>query len=404
MPSHPVVGQTLLMLTAARRWRTVVGGAALAAAAAACDRPVDPLGPAPAPSAAAVKFWDANASANWNERATALATRRAVNVARLYAYLSLAQLRAAEDAETIRPHPPTSAAIGAASAAVLAAYFPADAAAIEAALRAQAAARPWPGAKHQDWATGESIGRAAAARVIAYSASDGFGSVDPGLPPTTPGHWLYSGGPLVRGGLGGRPFFLASASEVRSPPPPAFGSPEYLAALAEVRQISDTRTAEQLAIARRWNVDQSGASNAAVENLAVELLRSHRRKETESARVLFLMNAAIFDAAIACFESKYHYWFIRPPQADPAITLPIGLPPHPSYPSAHSCVSGSAIGVLAAEFPSEATRLAAIAQEASLSRLYGGIHYRFDMTAGLALGQGVADRAVAADLDAVAIR
>lgn len=89
--------------------------------------------------------------------------------------------------------------------------------------------------------------------------------------------------------------------------------------------------------------------------------------------------------------------------ADPMITLPIGLPAHPSYPSAHSCVSGAMTGVLAAEFPSEATRLAELAVEASLSRLYGGIHYRFHMDAGLALGRAVAAKARAADLGSVAI-
>ncbi len=116
------------------------------------------------------------------------------------------------------------------------------------------------------------------------------------------------------------------------------------------------------------------------------------------------MSAAEFDALIGCFDAKYHYWFIRPPQADPAITLPIGLPPHPSYPSAHSCVSGSATGVLAAIFPNERDRLEAVAIEASLSRLYAGIHYRFDFVTGLALGRAVAAKAMAADLDAVAIR
>ncbi len=357
-----------------------------------------------APNASAVKFWDANAAANWNEQATSLAARQAVNVSRLYVYLALAQLRAAEDAETIRPHPPTSSAIGAASAAVLDAFFPAHVAEIEAALNAQEAADPWPGAKHEDGAAGEAIGRAAAARVIAYSGSDLVGLTDPGFPPIGPAYWVSNGGPIVRGNLGARPFFLTSGDEFRPPPPPAFGSPTYLAALAEVRQISDTRTPEQLAIAQYWNTNQSGTSNAAMNNLAVELIRTHRLSDRESARVLFLVSAAEFDALIGCFDAKYHYWFIRPPQADPAITLPIGLPPHPSYPSAHSCVSGSATGVLAAIFPNERDRLEAVAIEASLSRLYAGIHYRFDFVAGLALGRAVAAKAMAADLDAVAIR
>jgi hypothetical protein len=60
--------------------------------------------------------------------------------------------------------------------------------------------------------------------------------------------------------------------------------------------------------------------------------------------------------------------------------------------------------VLAAVFPSEAGRLADIAEEASLSRLYAGIHYRFDMVAGLALGRAAAAKAMAANLDEVAVR
>jgi hypothetical protein len=375
--------------------------------AACAERSTEP-GAAPLPPAGVAesqrKFWDDNAAANWNERATALAARQPVNVSRLYAYLSLAQLRGAESAEAITPHPPTAAAIGAASATVLAAYFPTLAGEIEAALAAQATAEPWPGAKHENFAAGAAIGRAAAERVLAYSLGDRVGLTDPGTPPTTPGSWVWTGGPIVRGNLGARPFFLASADEFRPPPPPAFGSPAFLAALAEVRQISDTRTAEQLAIARYWNTNQSGVSNAAMNNLAVELIRGHRRSDVESARILFLMNAASYDALVGCFDAKYFYWFIRPPQADPAITLPIGLPPHPSYPSAHSCVSGSSTGVLAAEFPAERARLEAIAQEASLSRLYAGIHYRFDMVAGLALGRAVAAKAVAADLDGIAVR
>jgi len=356
------------------------------------------------PALSAVKFWDANATANWTDLATSLAARRPVNVGRLSAYLSLAQLRAAEDAEATVPHPPTSAAIGGASAAMLSAYFPADIGEIEAALDAQEAALPWPGAKGEDFAAGESIGRAAAARVIAYSASDRVGLTDPGKPPIGPGFWVWTGGPIARGNLGARPFFLSSTDELRPPPPPAFGSAGFNAALAEVRQISDTRTPDQLALALYWAANQSPVSAAAMNNLAVGLIRRHRTSDHEAARIMFLMNAAAFDALIGCFDAKYTYWLIRPPQADPAITLPIGLPPHPSYPSAHSCISGSSTEVLAAMFPNERSMLEAVAEEASLSRLYAGIHYRFDMEAGLALGRRAAAKALAADLSAVGVR
>jgi hypothetical protein len=382
--------------------------ALIALGTAACSDPgttTAPAATASRPEASAVKFWDANAAANWNEHATTLATRRpaGLNALRLYPYLSLAQLRAAEAAEAINPHAPTSAAIGAASAVVLESYFPADVAEIESMLDAQEAAIPTPNAKHEDFAAGEAIGRAAAARVLAYAAGDRVGLADPGSPPTTPGSWIRDARGVARGNYGVRLFFPARTDEFRPPPPPAFGSPEFLAALAEVKQIGDTRTAEQTAIANYWNVNQSPSSDAAMNNLAVSLVRQYRLSDTESARVFFLMNGAAFDALTACFEAKYFYWFIRPSQADPTIKVVFPPPPHPSYPSAHSCISGSSTAVLAAKFPSEAERVRAMAEEAGMSRVYAGIHYRFDSQAGLALGRAVAARALATDLDQVAV-
>ncbi|HEX5632573.1 MAG TPA: phosphatase PAP2 family protein [Gemmatimonadales bacterium] len=368
----------------------------------------DPTADAAQPQAGlaggAPKFWDTNAAANWDEFATALTFQRVIDANRMYAYLALAQLRAAEAAaEGAGPHPPTAAAIGAASATILGSFFPLDVAQIEAALDAQLAAKPWPGAKHQDNAAGEALGREVAAAVLAFAAGDRIGLSDPGTPPLGPGYWVWNGGPIVRGNYGARPFVLETGNEFLPPPPPAFGSAEFLTALAEVRSIADTRTTEQTAIANYWNVNQSGRSNAAMHGLAVEFIRKYRVSDAKAARILFTMNASVFDALIACFNAKYHYWFIRPSQADPLIATVFPPPPHPSYPSAHSCVSGAATGALAAFFPSETPRLEEAALEASLSRLYAGIHYRFDMVAGLALGRSVAATVVAADLDVVDI-
>ena len=378
--------------------------ASAAAILAACaDQPTAPAERAGSPpsSLSAVKFWDAGAAVAWNELATTLAARRPVNIFRLYAYLSLAQFRAAEAAEAIQPHPPISAAIAGASAAVLASYFPPDVTDIEAALDAQQAAPPWPGAKHADFAAGEAIGRDIGAQVVAWSAGDGVGLTDPGVPPVGPGNWISSGIP-ARGLLGARPFFLSSDDEFRPGPPPAFGSAAFLGALAEVRRISDTRTPEQLTSALFWHLNQSVTSQAAMQELARELIGRYRRKDAEAARILFLGNASVFDAMVGCFDAKYHYWFIRPPQADPGIVTPFPTPAHPSYPSAHSCISGGMTGALARAFPNERERLEKVAQEASLSRLYAGIHYRFDMVAGLALGRSVAAKAWRFNLDEVA--
>src|SRR5256885_1788258 len=104
-------------------------------------------------------------------------------------------------------------------------------------------------------------------------------------------------------------------------------------------------------------------------------------REREATHVFALLDAAMMDAAIGCFDAKVTYWFIRPPQADPAIKLipAIGLPNHPSYPSAHSCFSGAAVETLSAFFPAKTDSLNAMVTEAGLARIYAGIHYRFDV-------------------------
>ena len=363
-------------------------------------------------SFSAVKFWEAGATVSWNQLATDLATAApapGINAARLYAYLTLAQFRAAEAAQaTPGPHPPIAAAIGSASVAVLSSFFPSSVTQLEAALDAQQASDPWPGAKHADFAAGEAIGRAVGARVLTFAQGDLVGLTDPllapiGPPPVGPGSWIYSPPPVIaRGNLGARPFFLTSQDQLRSAPPPAVGSDAFNAALAEVRHVSDTRTQEQIDIANYWHVNQSPRSQAAFMGIARELIVAHHRTDAEAARILFVMSSAGFDALIGCFDAKYHYWFIRPPQANMAIVTVFPTPQHPSYPSAHSCFSGAFSSVLADAFPSERASLAAMADEASLSRLYGGIHYRFDMVAGLELGRRAAALALAADLDQVA--
>ena len=389
--------------------------AALLAAACGNDRPY-PTGAPVASTAAvaftAVKFWEAGATVRWNELATDLAVAApapGINATRLYAYLALAQFRATEAAQAAPgPHPPIAAAIGGASVAVLSSFFPSASTQLEAALDAQRASDPWPGAKHVDFAAGEAIGRAVGARVLTFAQGDLVGLTNPllppvGPPPVGPGHWIYTPPPLIaRGNLGARPFFLTSQDQLRPPPPPAFGGAAFSAALAEVYQVSVNRTQEQIDIANYWNVNQSPRSQTAFMGIARELIVSHHRTDTEAARIMFLMSAAAFDALIGCFDAKYYYWFIRPPQANTGIVTVFPTPQHPSYPSAHSCFSGAYSGVLAAAFPSERGRLEAVAQEASLSRLYAGIHYRFDMEAGLELGRRAAALALAADLDQVA--
>jgi membrane-associated phospholipid phosphatase len=190
----------------------------------------------------------------------------------------------------------------------------------------------------------------------------------------------------LRAAFGARPFFLKSGSELRLPPPPTYGSPAFRTALAEVRAMSDGRTTDQTAIAEKWHP----YSGIIFNGVATELLLEHHRSELEATRILAYANTAAFDAILACFDTKFAYWFIRPTQADARIKLAVPLPNHPSYPSAHSCESGAWEGVLKEAFPSERAMVGAMAKEASMSRVYAGLHYRFDGEGGLTIGRSVA--------------
>jgi membrane-associated phospholipid phosphatase len=192
-----------------------------------------------------------------------------------------------------------------------------------------------------------------------------------------------------------RPGLMTSGDQFRPAPPPAFGSPEFLAALAEVRHYSDARTAEQLRIAQFWNSGYGpGGPAGFFGTLAAALTTGQNLDERRAARVLAVMHMAIMDASIGCYEAKYFYWYIRPYQADAAITTPVGRPNFPAYPSAHSCLSSAAAGVLAGYFPSAAEELRAMVQEAGMSRLYAGLHFDFDIAAGQQLGYSVAELAL----------
>lgn len=333
-------------------------------------------------------------SVRWNRIAIALFRARGGGASRTDTYLALAQYRAvlaADAARHGRERPSLAGAAAGASVVVLKQFYPLDAAALEATIAAQSGETALGEEHNKDFADGEAIGRAVGAQVLALAATDNFGATSPGTPPVGPGYWVSSGAPTVRGGLGARPFFLQSGSEIRLGPPPAFGSPAYLAALAEVRAYAQTRTPEQVAIVIKW-VPFSGVL---WNGIASDLIDQYHRSELEAARIFAYGNTAAWDAIVACFDTKFTYWFIRPTQADPTITLATALPNHPSYPSAHACETGAWQGVLSNAFPAEREMIDATAQEATLSRVLGGLHYRFDGEGGLSLGRSAAALALA---------
>jgi membrane-associated phospholipid phosphatase len=346
-------------------------------------------------------------SVRWNQRAVALVVARqpASNgqaaVSRILTYLSIAQYRAVTAAQAAasgsRP-PSVSAAVGGASAAVLNSFFPLDIAATEAQLNGDLAIPPWPSAIREDVAAGESLGRTIGAAVLTQVASDNYLVAPPGAIPVGADRWVSSAAPVVRSLYGTRPFFLTSAGQLRSPAPPAVGSTAFTAALAEVQQIASTRTAAQIAIAQSWNTSSGPFTAGSLNLIADDVIRERRLSELEAARILAYANAAAFDAQIACWDAKFTYWSMRPSQVDPTITMPIALPNHPSYPSGHSCMCAAFMGVVTDAVPQEKTRLEAMVEEAGMSRVYGGIHFRFDIDAGREIGRAAAALALKGSL------
>jgi membrane-associated phospholipid phosphatase len=384
--------------------------AALTIALMACaDQPLgpDPMATTqPGTPAAAPAFGEANAASDWNGVARGLiaANNSSPFVAiRGLAILSVAQHNAAVAAEQspspgVRPS--VRAAIGAASVAVLSYLYPAASVTLETRLDDVLALPGWPGDKHADPAAGEAIGQAVGAAVVARAQGDGFFAPWSGTIPTGPGIWSSPTPPAGPGIGQAQTWFLLSGSQFRPAPPPAFNSPEFLAALAEVRQISDTRTPEQHALAVYWNAPAGTYTPPGIWNEeAVRLATQYSLNERRTAHLLALMNMVSYDAVVASHEAKYHYWLLRPTQADPLITTSFGVPNFPAYPSNHAAISAGMARIIADRFPSERARLDALAEEASLSRVYGGIHYRFDGDAGLELGRKVAAWALAHDVN-----
>jgi hypothetical protein len=311
---------------------------------------------------------------------------------RVYTLLSVAQYGAVNSARDNRAVS-SDVAVAAASAAVLTEVF------TDSAVRASIArelARDVDQARTRSRGAelamaGKRLGEDVAGRVIAWAPTVNLAAPWNGTIPKGPGMWYSAPGipPIGIFMAQARTWLLDSSSQFRPAPPPAYGSPTWNAALEEVRRVSRERTPEQTKIAQDWN---SGDPWARWNDVASSAIRRHRLSEPDAARVLAVLNAAASDAVIACFEAKYHYWTIRPSQADTTLVLAdsVDLPNFPSFPSGHACSAGAFDGVLGHYFPQDRAEFTRIAEEQAMSRLYGGIHYRFDNDGGLALGRVVA--------------
>jgi uncharacterized protein (TIGR03437 family) len=177
---------------------------------------------------------------------------------------------------------------------------------------------------------------------------------------------------------------------VRPGPPPSTSSTEMQQQVAIVKQTLQNLTRDQLAIATKWADGASSPTPPGHWNFIAEpYIQNSGWSEVRAARAFALLDMALHDAAVSCWDTKYTYFNPRPTQMDPSIKTVITLPNFPSYDSGHSTFSGAASAVLSYLFPSGQAVFQAEAQEAAESRLYGGIHYPIDNSAGLVHGANV---------------
>jgi len=187
----------------------------------------------------------------------------------------------------------------------------------------------------------------------------------------------------------------ATIAQNRPAPPPLTTSAAFQQQVDEVKSYIDNSTRERLAIVHFWadgagTYTPPGHWNAiAAEDFVVE-----RFSEFRWARNMALLNMTMMDAAICCWEAKYYYFTPRPSQMNSSIKTLTGIPNFPAYTSGHSSFSGGAATILSHLIPSEAAKYDAYATEASMSRLYGGIHYRMDCDAGLISGRMIGNKAI----------
>jgi hypothetical protein len=222
-------------------------------------------------------------------------------------------------------------------------------------------------------------------------------------------------------------FGVRETRRFRPSPPPPLESAEYTEVFDEVKALgglnSTKRTAEQSIIAWFWEGGPGTCTPPGQWNLAAQQVALERGNSLpENARLFALLNMAMADAAITCWDCKFRFSYWRPITAirsadrtsnldtkPDAKWLPLlNTPPFPSYTSGHSTFSGAAAAILAGYFGTDRVAFPLTsdsipgtvrsykgfweaAQEAGRSRIFGGIHYECDNRAGLAVGKAVAE-------------
>lgn len=280
-----------------------------------------------------------------------------------------------------------------------------------------------------DKVAGVGVGRATAAALLAFRVDDGSTTTPPpfvftnvpgryqSTPPNFPPQPSFTQWPTVS------TFVLNRANQFRPGPPPALTSKEYTDVFNEVKTVgiagSTAATADQALTGKFWN----GAIQNYWNEIAQTATQVKGLNTTQSARLFALLNLSLADTVIAFYDAKYTYNFWRPVTAiraadtdensatasDPNwLPQTINTATDPSYPGAHAAISEAAAFVLDRFFKTRQFQLTVTSEvmpgvtrsfdsfdaaetEASLSRVFAGVHFRSDENAGEVLGRFVAD-------------
>jgi hypothetical protein len=238
-----------------------------------------------------------------------------------------------------------------------------------------------------------------------------------------PGHWRPTStiaqqqAPLLPDWGRARPFAMPTGASCDLPPPLPYSADKDSAFYREAVEVRDTSahlTGEQKDIARFWSDDAMLSTTPPGHwiQIAFQIFDKGATPIDREVDLLSRLSVAMADAFISCWTTKYEFDLIRPvtyirANIDPAFTPILITPPFPEYPSGHSTQSAAAAEVMTQFFgdnyafedashirdglpPRKFASFRAAADEAGISRLYGGIHFRTAIERGLAQGRCVA--------------
>ena len=327
-------------------------------------------------------------------------------------YKTDASIVAKIPATSLPSYPSEAAVLAGVTAEMMKLLFPTEIGAIQLKAQAHEEAAIISGlATRSDVAAGETLGRQIAQVFIARARTDNAGKAV-GTPvdwanfvtiTAAKGEipWISLDNPKRPGML---PFFgrvtpfLFDTATVRAlvpPPPPSTSSDQMKTELAEVYNYTNHPTLENQQLVLFWGDGVGTYTPPGHWNtIAAEDFISRNFSEVKWARNMALLNMSLMDAGIVCWNTKYTYFNPRPSQLNPAIKTLTGLPNFPSYISGHSTFSGAAATILGYLNPDRAAAYTQMANDASKSRLVGGLHYQSDCTVGLTVGSNVAQFAI----------